>query len=327
MSKPWSFAGVWNEALDTDRSREVKARDYVWASELGRGYYDRYWKMHGRTPTTPPNIRAKRKFEAGNLIEWVMQQILVRAGVLEDRQVDIVSEDGPIKVSGRCDFIAGGEIQDIDLMDMHLPESFAIVAQMAIENLRAKFPEGLREQGLEIKSCSALMYERYLKAPATHHALQAYFYAHGLGIPYTLVYISRDDLRICEWTIFPNSQKWKALYETDLATMAEVYPLSEEEIVEYREPMVSWNSKTERFEKNFEVEYSLYLTDYGYDRPDLYTDSVGKIATGLNYVIKRIRAGKALTPMNIEKHLAQAFEFDSKLEQEFHEVEALYASR
>src|SRR5207245_2692261 len=139
---------VWNEALSADRQRDMKERDYVWASELGKGYYDRYFKMKGRKPTTPPGARAQRKFEAGNLTEWVMQQVLARAGVLQDAQLALEDTTGAIRVSGRCDFKAGGVVQDLDLEDSGLPETFAVIAEEAITKLKEKYPDGLREQGL-----------------------------------------------------------------------------------------------------------------------------------------------------------------------------------
>lgn len=300
MSNNWSFAQVWNNALDKDRQREIIPRDYTYASELGKGYYDRYWKMQGRKPRTPPGVRAQRKFEAGNLTEWVMQQVLSRAGVLQSIQERLEDNDSPVRVSGRCDFLAGGQIQEIDLIELGLPETFADVAEIAIAKLKEKYPDGLREQGLEIKSCAGTMFDRYQKKPSVHHALQSYFYASQTGKPYTLVYVSRDDLRVCEWTIMPSSESWGKLYQADLEGLAEFLKLDPKDVRKnHKEPLLTWDPESGRFSKNWEVEYSAYLTDYGFKRPDLYKTPASSSATRLNNIVKKIRAGKEMTKVNL----------------------------
>lgn len=317
MSKAWSFASVWNESLDTDRQRSLVPRDYVWASELGKGMYDRYWKMKGRQPTTPPGVRAQRKFEAGNLTEWVMQQVLVRAGILQSAQQKLEYTDGPIRVSGRCDFMAGGDIQDVDLLDLGLPETFRLVAEAAIQKLKEKYPKGLREQGLEIKSCSGLMFDRYKAAPSLHHALQAFFYAHTTQRPYMIVYVSRDDLRVCEWVIMPNDEQWARLFDEDIEKIAVIMEnISEEEVgitlfrgEPIKEPLLTWDIETGKFSKNWEVEYSSYLTDYGFERPDEYKKPAGSCATRLNNIVKKIRAGKPIDGTVNAKTLTECYAF------------------
>lgn len=305
MSNNWSFAQVWNASLDTDRQRPVEPRDYIWASELGKGLYDRYWKMHGRKPTTPPGLRARRKFEAGNLTEWVMQQVLVRAGILRASQERLEDTTGPIRVSGRCDFIAGGIIQDIDVMELGLPDSFAAIAATAIQALKEKFPNGLSEQGLEIKSCSGTMFDKYKAAVGFHHALQAFFYTKTTNLPYTIVYVSRDDLRVCEWVIRPTSDVWEKHYMQDCEAMSKYYRLPEGETT--KESLLLWDGQ--KFSKNWEVEYSSYLTDYGFERPDEYADKASKAASSLNYIVRRLSDGKELTKKNKEEHLPNGYKF------------------
>lgn len=306
----WSFAAVWNQALDKDRQREIVARDYTYASELGKGYYDRYWKMKGRVPTTPPGMRAQRKFEAGNLTEWCMQQVLSRAGVLQSSQERMEDTSGPVRVSGRCDFMAGGEVQEVNLLDLGLPETFADIAEMAIANLKEKYPNGLREQGLEIKSCAGTMFDRYMAAPSLHHALQSFFYAKQTNRPYTLVYVSRDDLRVCEWTILPTSEAWGKLYDEDLIGLAKALQLTEDEASkQLKEPLLTWDEEHMKFSKNWEVEYSSYLTDYGYERPDEYKKPAASFATRLNNIVKKIKEGKDISGTVNQKTLEEAYKW------------------
>lgn len=299
---PWSLANVWNKSLDTDRQREYEPRDHIWASELGGSYYDRYWKMKGRKPTTPPNLRARRKFEAGNLTEWVVQQILVRAGIYQKSQQHIVNGEGALNVSGRCDFIAGGEIKEVDLSD--LPEGLATISEATLEGLRESFPNGLNTQIFELKSCSGQMFERYCRAPATNHALQLFHYAHSLNIPGHLGYLSRDDLRMVEWTIDPDSEKWQKLYDNDINYMAAALSMAEENAIDLKEPLLTWDEEEGKFKKNYKIEYSLYLTDYGYERPDEYAEVASKVCGRINRVVTRMREGKAMTKSNEEAILA-----------------------
>lgn len=290
----WSLASVWNACLDTDRQREYVTRDYIWASELSGSYYDRYWKMRGRQPTTPPNLRAKRKFEAGNLSEWVVLQVLRRANVLKTTQEHITYELGSMKVTGRCDFIAGGYPVFSNLVD--LPEGIAEVSRAVIEKLQENGE--LDEQILELKSCSGMMFERYMKAPAKHHALQLFHYVYNLKKPGRLIYLSRDDLRMVEWTISPDSEEWLALYEHDINQMSEIYQLPEEDMEFHKDPLLVFEDG--KFKKNFHVEYSAYLTDYGFERPDQYAEPAGKLAGRINRVLTRIKEGKKLTKLNEE---------------------------
>lgn len=302
ISNSWSLQQVWNKSLDNVPQRELEPRDYVWASELGGSFYDRYWKMKGRQPTTPPNLRTRRKFEAGNLIEWVILQVLNRAGVLKSTQEHFEYTDGAIKVTGRCDFEAGGEIQDADFSD--LPETIKGISEATIQALREKFSDGLAHVNIEVKSCAGIMYERYEQAPAPQHALQAFVQAKATHRPTLLVYVSRDDLRICEWKILPESEKYQKLLDKDLDKMNAVMYLLESDMEKgmlvrgepVKEPLLQYVAG--KFSSNWKVEYSNYLTDYGYERPDEYAKPAKSIAVRLNNIVKKLKVGKELTKVN-----------------------------
>src|SRR5260221_343993 len=132
----WSLAQIWNLSLDNVPRRDYEPRDYVWASELGGSFYDRYFKMKGRQPTTPPNLRTRRKFEGGRLMEWVILQVLNRAGALKSTQEHFIEDSGALKVTGRLDFEAGGKIGDADFSD--LPETIKGISEATITALREK---------------------------------------------------------------------------------------------------------------------------------------------------------------------------------------------
>lgn len=305
----WGFAALWNQSLDTDRQRPYEKREHIWASELTGSYYDRYWKMKGRVPTTPPNLRSRRKFEGGNIAEYVMQQVLVKAGILQSSQEYIINEDYELKVTGKADFTAGGMprmIDDIDLLG--LPESFIAIAKATVEHMLEKYPYGLKHLNVEIKSCSGMMFDMYERAPAVHHSMQAFHYAHNTEVPTLLVYVSRDDFRVCEWVILPDSKKHLDIYKKDIENMHKVLSLTEKQVAHYKEPLLVWNEEDHKYKKNFKVEYSSYLTDYGYKQPSEYAESATKIATRINNVIKRLRAGAKISKLN-ETAMADAIQF------------------
>lgn len=300
MSDAWSFTKVWNDALNAMPERETEPRDRIWASELGRGYYDRYFKMHGRQPTTPPNLRSRRKFEAGNLTEWVIEQILRRANVLTSTQDYITNNDYGMTVSGRLDFLAGGEIQDIDEAYLEgLPDNFKKFAIVAVAQLKEDYPNGMRQQIMELKSCAGVMFDRYEQAVSPHHALQCFHYCHNTKIPGMVEYVSRDDLRMVAHPILPEQQNLFQLYKQDIERMKQVYEMSEEEVIAtMKQPLLVWDESTQRFKKNFEVEYSSYLTDYGFEYPEQYAKPAQSMALRLSNVVKRINEGKAMSTVN-----------------------------
>lgn len=304
----WSLSQAWNVGLDNVPRRELEARDYCWASELGGSYYDRYWKMKGRQPTTPPNLRTRRKFEAGNLIEWVILQVLNRAGVLKSTQEHFRYSEGAIDVTGRCDFEAGGEIQAPDFSD--LPETIAGISEATINQLKEKFPDGLDNVNIEVKSCAGLMFERYEIAPSPQHALQAFVQAKATKRPTLLVYVSRDDLRLCEWVILPEMEKYQKLLDKDLEAMAEYMQFDEEYMQEHspgKEPLLQWSAG--KFSSNWKVEYSNYLTDYGYDRPDEYSTPAKSVARRLNNIVKKIKEDKPIDGTVNQKTLEECYAF------------------
>lgn len=319
----WSFAGIWNAALDVNPKREYEPRDYIWASELNGSYYDRYFKMKGRTPTTPPNLRSRRKFEGGNLSEWIVKQILIRAGILTSSQ-EYITYAGVLKVTGRADLRAGGEIKLLTADDLDdLPDTFAIMAEVMVAKLQEKYPDGLADMNLEVKSCSGMMFERYLKAPSIMHGLQAFHYAYNTQRPTMLVYVSRDDFRIAEWIILPKSRKWLQLYKKDIEAMKIFLTSTPKEIkASGKEPLLAWDG--EKFQKNWKIEYSSYLTDYGYKRPDLYAKPAQSYALRLTNIVKKVRVGKPVDGKVNVKTLEECYKFYPEAEEIINSVKEKY---
>ena len=108
----WSIQSIWNDQLTFGREeRELKERDHIWASELGKSYYERYLKMTAVKPDFDFDERTLRKFEAGNFFERIIGFVFVCAGILKEdnKWAEILSDDEHLRVTGKPDFVAGGK--------------------------------------------------------------------------------------------------------------------------------------------------------------------------------------------------------------------------
>jgi len=305
----WSIAQVWNAALENGKTRELKQRDYMWASELGGSYIDRYLKMKAVEPTNPPNARSLRKFEAGNIMEWVVGLVLKRAGVYKDTQ-EWVAHQYPnlLKVTGRLDFLAGGEVDWVkakaEISVLELPDFFNRATSNILEYLSKEYPTGLENIVIEVKSCSSFMFERYEKIGADiHHQLQAFHYLKSKGLPEAhIVYISRDDLRILEFGVF-NPSPIEDIYKADIQKMTDIIIQGKDPD---KEPLIIFDEAVGKFSKNWKVEYSNYLTLlYGFKEPMDYAKPYASIVGSWNRVLGRCIKGDKMTPANL-KIIAEA---------------------
>jgi len=174
MSATWNVMNGWNFALESKDERVPEKRERLWASELTKSEVDTWLKLRGEPYTNPPNARSKRKFEAGNVFEWIMGIILKRAGLLVSEQKYVTYQyPGLLQVTGKIDFIAGGDI-DYDgarkfADEIELPEVFKRCTEKVLEELKAKYPKGVSVKPIEIKSCSSFVMETVLakQAPLT----------------------------------------------------------------------------------------------------------------------------------------------------------------
>ena len=298
----WNLQQLWNECVYSQQ-RALEPRDYCYASEIGQPLVDRYLKMKAVTPTNPPNMRSLRKFEAGNLVEWVVRYVLERAGLIHNTQERVMVEyPDMLRVSGRLDFLAGGKI-DIerakqDITSSHLPESIQASSLYIAEKLYEKFGDKeLEKKVLEIKSCSSFVMDMMEKTekPIKHHRLQLFHYMKGLGLNGELVYICKDDLRMMCFQYEPTDEL-EAEYIADLNAITHYFNSNIRPPLE--RPVVVEDGK---FKKNFGIEYSNYLKFlYDFDEPRDYADSVKSQVARWNRVIARYAKGDKITAKNEE---------------------------
>lgn len=301
----WEFANVWNASL-IGSEREIVKRDYIWASELGGSFINRYYKMMGVKPTNPPNMRSLRKFQAGNIWEYVIYNVLKRAGLIISTQNRITHQyDGLLMVSGKQDFIAGG-IPDLDraeaeLRDQDLPEILYSSSMAIVNKLREKKLVELEKIVLEIKSSADNMFGMYERAnrAADNHYLQAFHYLIGTGMNEAhIVYINKDNCMLLELPLYRSDKSIEDLYRKDIEQMTYFI---KNEVVPPKEDEVSFNTQSLSFRINWKIEYSDYLTlIYGYDRPELFREKWDKPIKSWNRVLKRCINGDNMTKGNIE---------------------------
>lgn len=298
----WSFYQIWNKSLEQENKKTYEPRESIWASELGGALVDRFWKMKGVAPSNPPDARSLRKFEAGNVMEWIVGLVLQRAGILQSSRQRRVQYQYPdlYPVIGRLDFIAGGkpdwERALNNVANLNVPDFFNRALEAIIDHFRTSYPDGLKEAVLEIKSCSSFMWDKYEKYGAEkHHTLQLYHYLKGTGIPEGhLVYIAKDDLRLLEVGVLLNTPELEELYYQDVLHITnylkhnETPPPEPELIFDY-----------DKITTNWKVAYSPYLTKiYGYKDPaDFETRWTQKLARW-NRTIGRHNRGDKITKLN-----------------------------
>lgn len=294
----WDVSGIWNLSLAQDTDREYLKRDYLWASELGKIDTDVYLRMKGTEPTNPPNPRSLRKFEAGNIWEWVVELIFRRAGILQASQERVKFKyPDLLEVSGKIDFVAGGQVS-IDsvketLSDLYLPERTNSAISDIVAYLQQEYPQGLRTKAIEIKSVSSFVMNacEVTKRPMETHAMQAYHYTKHPDITRTdLVYICRDDCRMMTFPILENTTVLEELYYNHIKRYTENY--KKDVLPEKAEPIV-FNESEGRFSINRQIGWSPYLTMvYGFEDQMQFEEKYKSIPASWNRVLKRIKTGQ-----------------------------------
>lgn len=301
---------IWNKTLETRKDRPLKKRDHLWASELGKAPVDVWLKLNATKPTNPPDARALRKFEAGNLIEWVVEMVLKRAGAVLIKEGDRgtqkwVSHQYPnmMEVTGKIDIMSGNEDGDytssLDFDVLRLPPIFTKLADNIKAYLEEKYPNGLEKVPVEVKSCSSFMYEVYAnQGPSDNHKLQLFHYLKAEGVPKgILLYASKDDLRLLEFEVM-NPSPVEDMYKENIAILTKHINSGERPPLE---KFINFDMDSFKFRANWKVMYSDYLTLlYGFEHQESFRTTFDKKVNSYNRVFKRIAQEKKMTKLNLE---------------------------
>jgi len=321
IGMPWNLRDVWNDTLIKPERRIIQPRNYSYASELGKALPDRYLKMYGVKPTNPPNERSLRKFQAGEIWEWVLGIILISAGMLKKKQIKVDTKLPRLAaVHGRLDFVVGKpddyqvakdnikRMQDmLLLLDIETPPFFF----RAIDNFVEKYKgQNLADYITELKTVSSFMMEKLQKTkkPMYHHELQNYHYVRGneYVIPNgKLIYVCKDDCTMDEFNVHDNEENFE-LYKNDIMSISRAYKNGFDaknitRLMPPKEDLVLFEDSLFKFAKNWNVEYSDYLTLlYGYESPEKYRNAWQYKITAWNRVFKRCVNGDRITDKNKE---------------------------
>lgn len=275
--------------------------------------------MTGVAYTNPPNSRSMRKFMAGDIWEWIVQQVLVKAGIQFTTQDRVrVCYDGLVEVSGKVDFIILGTTNfDRVEIDPNMPEFMQRLTQAIVDKFKGlMFDKCI----LEVKSLGSFVFEGLLAQdnPKTNHMYQAFIYRKATELPTHIVYVCRDDVRLLQYSIDAIADQLEIEVKKDLEQITHYYRNG---ITPEKENLILWDAVAQKFTKNWKVEYSNYLSMLyarkkneddaeltPFETPDEYYDWVAPIVAGLNRVVKRIKENKELTKSNLE-WLAKATEY------------------
>lgn len=285
-----NFTDIWNASVQ-DEDRPLKERDYEWASSMGKSLIDRYLSMKAVPISNPPNDRARRKFFAGNAWEFIAGLVLYQLGVVIPQQQEVWVEDTPIRVKGKLDYLIGGVPNYNHARDSI--KSFPFQKEMTDRFMKTidVFERWIGNKELyplvhEIKSCSQYVIEMLNEnGNMIGHDLQIYHYLRGLKMEEGhIVYISKDDALMHERVINNPNESLRKKYEDDLLELKGYLDANQ------RPPkanLIVWEGK---FKKNFNIEYSNYLTlIYGFKRPDEYSDLISGKISSWNRVLVRIK--------------------------------------
>jgi len=229
----WSITGIWNEELTFGRNeRELKKRDHIWASELGKNHLERWLKMNAIAPDFDYEERVLRKFEAGNFFERIVGFVLMSAGLLiyDNKWYQVPADENHLAVSVKPDFVAGGDI-DWKKAEKRINEeelfklmpNLGRIAKKLVQHFATKYDKGLKKLVFEIKSVNSQVFwakKDYLGQAYPHHKLQCFAEMKATGLPEgRILYISKDDLTTAEFPVFIDDKDLNELYETDVRKM------------------------------------------------------------------------------------------------------------
>src|SRR3990167_1342168 len=298
----WSFSQVWNSSLEQRPEKIMNPRANIWASEIGGAMIDRYLKMTAVKPSNPFSARSLRKFEAGNLAEWIVGMVLKRAAIAyEAQRWSSFHYPGLLNVTGKADYLVEGkpdwEKSKAEVDALGLPEFFGRATDAIIDHFAKNHPNGLKKVVLEVKSCSGMMFDKYQTlGAAPRHRCKIFHYLKADDLPEGhIVYFSKDDLRLLEIGV-TNPSPVEALYKDDIEAISHYYTRG---ITPDKEKEVIFDEFAGRFSANFKVGYSTYLTMlYNYkDQAEFDATYKPQIARW-NRTLGRILAGANMTDLN-----------------------------
>lgn len=237
----------------SEEERKIKSKDYISAGEIGFPFLDRWLKMKGVKPSNPYEPRVKRIFNAGNAFHDTVKETFKKLGILVDTEqyIEIPATKKTLKIIGYYD--ARVKIKDWNKVELSSESRKQLAEKYTLKpNV---------EYLVEIKSINsnAFWYHKnFIAQGYKHHQFQLYTYLKATNIQQgKLLYISKDDLTLEETPIFLNNEKLAQEWQKDVETITYYY---KNNIKPKKEADLIFNRTRNRYEKNWRVGRSLYLT-------------------------------------------------------------------
>lgn len=304
----FNLAQVWNSSIEK-KDRPIQSRDHLYASELGGSMIDRFYKLKGTAYTNPPNSRSMRKFMAGDIWEWIIKTVLIRAGIPFTTQDHVeLKYERFLPITGRIDFIIGGTTNYVEAIKRleaeDIPDFIKTPAKAIITALQATYPDEIPKKVLEIKSVGSFIFESLESQdnPRTHHMFQGAVYALTTKLPTDIIYVCRDDCRLLQYSIDKIVPDLEKEIKKDLELITKYH---KDDIEPPKEELIVYENG--KFKTNWKIQYSPYLTmlytlgDKKIETPDEYFEAISPLVSSWNRVLTRINNKEKMTPSNLEK--------------------------
>jgi hypothetical protein len=303
----WSIKDIWNDTI-TQKQRELKVRNYIWAGDIGKNFYDRYLKMNAVPPDTPIDYRVLRKFSAGIWFEEQIGYILKTIGILKSKQewIEIPENEECLRITGKLDYIAGGlsnwnEARE-RVTKAEFPNFIEQISYKLIDYFERQYPVGLIEKIVEVKSVNSQVFwekKDYLNEAYPHHELQLFTYLRALKKPLgTIFYISKDDLTVEEFVVELNNKELEEKWLKDVKQMTKFWrekqepPKPEEMVYDPRKKLIfQFNKEKQKIQgcyvENWQVKWSDYFKRItGCQTEDEWIDKIKPIIASKNEELK-----------------------------------------
>jgi hypothetical protein len=237
----FSFAQVWNKAFEMEEERILKARNYIYASDIGGSLYDKVQAMRGIKANTPPNGRSLRKFLIGKFMEEMFKLSLIQLGLYKETQERIEAElPNLLKVSGRLDFIVGGKpnfekyehvVKALDILGFEsgLKQFFNNLVKLfkgwflGLQNSEFEMPNEI----WELKTCSSMIFDlvkRNGKAMPQHeNQIYHYVFNHPTIRNGRVIYLCKDDGNMQEFCVSAADERIKRQYFNAIGAITDTY--------------------------------------------------------------------------------------------------------
>jgi len=298
-----SIQGIWNSASE---QREAKKRDYLYASEIGKSKLDVYYSVMGEPVTNPFDERIQRIFDAGSSFEWLIKRVMDVEGLLKEEEVvcEVPATENTLSVHGRADMLIGGtpKVQENSKEFEHLPDFLKVKVRAISEHL--KDTKDIKPFIAEIKSVNSNAFwahknldeNGYFKGYEHHKLgqLTTYLIARGEDRG-RLFYVSRDDLCLMETEVLRSQWEakwWEYVKEMTYYIRNQIEPEREPDIV-FNEAKTSKFYPKGKYEVNWNIGRSLYLTKITGMKKEDWEDYAGRLVKEENNKIKDTKANRS----------------------------------